>query len=904
MKASEFLPSIQNLNAGAERDSRIVAAAKAGGLVVWSWVEVPLDDERGFFRVASDYAAIGEPGDWVRVPVGGASAQAIADSVGAVLPSPYMVELVWRFAPVKLKPIEMNIQRMTSTAKFVEHNAKIESAREGRDGLIAGIKKDIVVSNKLAAKKGAVCIFGWHRLNGQPIQTISTKHEESYSDYSHGVRLVAPEMVLDGRTAKVQDVMRDPRVAAVLTGGKSWGQKHDSPNDGVLQVVRYGAQQPAPNKVVIDPLPNSSSPSSSSAQALGEAAIEWCLSELAAGVREEPAGSSTSPRIREYFAPARRRGTEARLGISKGDWCAVAQSAALAAVAKPGQNVPHRYRAAVRELREDAQQSGAWVPVSALRSGEYRLRRGDLLVWKRGNAGLGHVARVDVPGEQSCITVGANEENQWRRRERRLDDQELEGAISYSRFGPGLQLADNTMSLQASSSSAPAPVASTSTPAPDVDVWARGVVLRAWEASFPGKPITAAERQAIMAIGRFERMYGLAKKPAAGIGQNNWGGIQCASRGPCGPDCYPGGDKDAAGQGYDACFKRFATPEAGAKELIRQVTTRRPWVWDALRSGDLSLVAERMGKGGTVDGKWVGVYHESNPATYAGGLWRHANELAKALNENLAVRMGKSITPMSSSSSSTMSSSSSKPATSQSSAARNQPALGGSGIGMRAILASRNPALAQVIVGGGAPWERQVQSIEARLENFGASIDRLAADTADSDAAYDKCGPARTGAPLSPISDLSAMLLSLQTRMRQKPAAHTRAYASFATNTTVTDYAGRVNDYIDALHRIVAEARRSGLPNDKFPWDEWAAFRVSWDVLYFDLRHSLVNWFEDSIVKDYEDLARKWEVVIQQHYGKRPAVRPVTEEGLSGIAIAGLVGLGIGGVVLLTKAVG
>jgi hypothetical protein len=46
---------------------------------------------------------------------------------------------------------------------------------------------------------------------------VSTVHGRRYSDYSHGVRLVAATMRLDSEPRPVVDVLRDPDLAPVLS---------------------------------------------------------------------------------------------------------------------------------------------------------------------------------------------------------------------------------------------------------------------------------------------------------------------------------------------------------------------------------------------------------------------------------------------------------------------------------------------------------------------------------------------------------------------------------------------------------------------------------------------------------------------------------------------------------------
>lgn len=429
--------------AGPERDQQIVGIVLDRGAIDWGWVQVPLENDRGYFVVARDYLAIGNDSDWCRVPVGGSAAQIIADHFNALLPTAFMVDLIWKFGATKLSPEPFkDLTAMTSTKRFVEHNEIIERQRNGRQGLVVGHKKDLIVSNRLELFPTAVCIYGWHQSNGQPIQPVSTAHRQWwYSDYSHGCRLVNKQMLLDGQTIDVERVLRDPQLAHVLTGGKAYAARtmtsKDSVDDSILRVTRYNTTLLTKGEVAPPQYQAPAGPARVPSD-LGLRALDWCRQELASGVREEPLGSNAGPRIAQYFAPARRRATGKPLGIDKGDWCAVAQSAALAAVVGPNEPVPHGYRAAVWELEDDAKESKAWVSADDIRSGKYALQPGDLVVWTRGQAGsrLGHVSRVDAPPDSNgeMITIGGNENNAWTRRTRNIKEAEFRGAIKYHDF--------------------------------------------------------------------------------------------------------------------------------------------------------------------------------------------------------------------------------------------------------------------------------------------------------------------------------------------------------------------------------------------------------------------------------------------------------------------------------------
>lgn len=422
---------------GPQRDRQIVDIVLNGGAIDWGWVQIPLADGRGYFEVTADYLSIGTEADWCRVPIGGPAAQILADKLDAVLPTAFMVDLIWRAGATTLAPQPFkDLTGMTTTKRFVEHNALIERQRQGRQGLVVGHKKDLVVSNRLELFPTSVCIYGWHQPNGQPIQPLSTFHHQFwYADYSHGCRLVKRQMVLDGQVVDVEQVWRDPQRAHVLTGGREYAARTKQ-DDTVLRVTRYNTvllsqSEQAPGRPV-------ATPEHMSPDDLGWRALSWCRRELASGVREEPPGSNAGPRIAEYFRPARRRSTGQLLGIDHGDWCAVAQCAALAAVVVENEPVPHGYRAAVWELEEDARQSEAWVPASEIRSGKYRLRPGDLVLWTRGQPGsrLGHVSRVETPPDPNgeIVTIGGNESNAWTRRSRNISEAEFRGAIKYHGF--------------------------------------------------------------------------------------------------------------------------------------------------------------------------------------------------------------------------------------------------------------------------------------------------------------------------------------------------------------------------------------------------------------------------------------------------------------------------------------
>lgn len=172
--------------------------------------------------VTPDYLAVGSDRDYVRVPLGLRAATRVGDAFDMILPTPRMVDLIYRAAALQLAPQPMPPgPQMTSTAYFVRHNATVEAQRRRAGAapgtLISGQKKDVVLTTRLTSNRGRVAIYGWHRTNGQPIQPLSTVHGAGYADYSHGVRLVSSTAFLNGKRVDLRSLMADPNYAGLLS---------------------------------------------------------------------------------------------------------------------------------------------------------------------------------------------------------------------------------------------------------------------------------------------------------------------------------------------------------------------------------------------------------------------------------------------------------------------------------------------------------------------------------------------------------------------------------------------------------------------------------------------------------------------------------------------------------------
>ena len=105
-----------------------------------------------------------------------------------------------------------------STVTMWQHHLIIEGQRKQQKGLIAGIKKDVVISGKITrdARPDGVAIYGWHQLDSKPIQPLYTGHIYWWVDYSQGIRLVYRNIKVDGKWMDYADVLKDSLLKRLL----------------------------------------------------------------------------------------------------------------------------------------------------------------------------------------------------------------------------------------------------------------------------------------------------------------------------------------------------------------------------------------------------------------------------------------------------------------------------------------------------------------------------------------------------------------------------------------------------------------------------------------------------------------------------------------------------------------
>lgn len=250
LSGSQFMSQLGNSDS-TNRDELLAQEVLRGNIPNFIKSMVPITITEGnntlVYYVTPDYLCIGDDQDYVRVPLGAPAAQRIADAFGCMLPTAKMSNQIWKAAKAKIAPKPMSgitstisgkkyspqeflKSKMTDTDSFIEHNRMIqEQLSQHKPGeLVAGHKKDVVLSNQLADNPGRVAIHGLHKLDGKAIQGGSWAHHVNYRDYSHGIRLVDKSAQLNGKPVDLaKDILQNPQYASLVS------------DEGALKMVAY-----------------------------------------------------------------------------------------------------------------------------------------------------------------------------------------------------------------------------------------------------------------------------------------------------------------------------------------------------------------------------------------------------------------------------------------------------------------------------------------------------------------------------------------------------------------------------------------------------------------------------------------------------------------------------------------
>lgn len=179
-------------------------------------------------QVSPNYLAVGTDDDYMTAPLALPQAAVVARALGFWLPTPVVVDRIYEAAEhhYSPRPLPPTLE-MRTPSYWLWHRAAMDGTSAGPapepfEGalpgeLVAGQKKDVVLTARLQAAPRRLAIYGWHRDVGDPIQPLSLFHTLDYADYSHGVRAIAPTMWIDGEAHQYVDVLKDPVLCALVS---------------------------------------------------------------------------------------------------------------------------------------------------------------------------------------------------------------------------------------------------------------------------------------------------------------------------------------------------------------------------------------------------------------------------------------------------------------------------------------------------------------------------------------------------------------------------------------------------------------------------------------------------------------------------------------------------------------
>ncbi|WP_081209031.1 hypothetical protein [Salegentibacter sediminis] len=178
--------------------------------------------------VSPDYLSVGNIEDYFIIPISPMTAQKVANKYNASPPTPKVTDIIYRHAELKIEPFNYipRNNRNETVDIFYDHSqviqAQIKAAGFSAGSFVAGSKKDIVISHKLSdsTRSRHVSIYGWHKLNGKPIQPLYNGHINTYVDYSHGARLISNHVLVDGKEYDYRDILQDKNLFKLISDEK------------------------------------------------------------------------------------------------------------------------------------------------------------------------------------------------------------------------------------------------------------------------------------------------------------------------------------------------------------------------------------------------------------------------------------------------------------------------------------------------------------------------------------------------------------------------------------------------------------------------------------------------------------------------------------------------------------
>ena len=181
------------------------------------------------YFVIPEYLAVGSDSDYFLTPMSPLLAQRICNALNCTMPTKKMVDQIYTSAICKLRPQPIPPSpAMITVPVFAQHNDSVMSIRLPVlpqfpfGSLVGGTKKDVIISNRIYQNlqpnvPKPVVIYGWHQLNGTPIQPVYNGHAETYADYSHGIRLVLDSVLVNESPMTFTQLLANPTLCILVS---------------------------------------------------------------------------------------------------------------------------------------------------------------------------------------------------------------------------------------------------------------------------------------------------------------------------------------------------------------------------------------------------------------------------------------------------------------------------------------------------------------------------------------------------------------------------------------------------------------------------------------------------------------------------------------------------------------
>lgn len=178
------------------------------------------------YFVLPDFLAIGSDEDYFYCPMRPQLAQKVANLLKCSLPTRKISDRIYQNAALKMIPEPIPPSKeMVTVPVFEKHNFLIHQQREESlkqfplESLVAGNKKDVVISNKIFNDRGQLklVIYGWHKPDGKAIQPLYNGHTTLHVDYSHGIRLVQNKIWVNGKRTSISKILQSETLHPLLS---------------------------------------------------------------------------------------------------------------------------------------------------------------------------------------------------------------------------------------------------------------------------------------------------------------------------------------------------------------------------------------------------------------------------------------------------------------------------------------------------------------------------------------------------------------------------------------------------------------------------------------------------------------------------------------------------------------